>query len=319
MLRVDPDVTAVVTVYELYASFLIANGMARFASGLSEAQQGHWVSNQVEHFRLAMVGVQRLLDIGPVVPIDCAVVVPCVWLQHLGFPPGVVSNLPGLTLPYWQEARDLLKGLSTFLWQQRLLANHAKGVEVWRHWPVGISDSQMSFVDHCIPHTSILYTPRVRLVVKRPTLKWHYQRDEAQDWFSRLRSNFTLKGFEDRDHEMYRTCALFGVHSVNTKRALTVSLHASLARFRLLAAHLEQCSSPAREDCHIGSVFNVAGRLVCEKCGHTGPFSLKRAWLIGPCKYKTTKPLLDAAILNVNALVEQLRVETETVTRLLKP
>eukprot|EP00971_Amphidinium_carterae_P094470 1869997-Amphidinium_carterae.1 len=189
-----------------------------------------------------MVGVQRLLDIGPVVPYDCKECVSIAWLQQLGFPPAAVSGLPGLVLPHWSAARELLEGLSTFIWSERLLCRHNRGVEIWRRWPLGIPDSQLDFSSHSLSCSSHLYTPRIRLLVKTPTSQWLYQQEQAQVWLAKLRSAINRSGMADRSSAMYHLCALYGVYSKSTVSALTAALPAGLNRLVLLTTHLEHCN-----------------------------------------------------------------------------
>eukprot|EP00971_Amphidinium_carterae_P240434 4773018-Amphidinium_carterae.1 len=103
---------------------------------------------------------------------------------------------------------------------------------------------------------------------------------------------------------MYHLCALYGVYSKSTVSALTAALQAGLKRLVLLTTHLGHCNVTDRSFYHVGSRFNISGRM--------------RAWLIGPCIVSTTESVLDTAKSNVAVLKEHARSEANIVSTMLK-
>ena len=118
-------------------SFVLVHQGYRLETGRGEQTNGHWISNQLSHFKTALKAFQVrtqapiLLADPPAKEMDHS------WIRALGFPRQECLSQP-IHLPKWQEARDLIASAPHTLCAQDLTQPHA---ERWRRWVVGIPGS----------------------------------------------------------------------------------------------------------------------------------------------------------------------------------
>ena len=225
------------TLLEAYVSFVLTMGGKRWETGQGAAQNGHWVSNQLVHFKIALKSFQCLASA------DLLLSSPPLrqqgggWLTRLGFPrQECLCNL--VYLPFWPRVRQLLREAPTQLFTLKLEKHSA---ERWRRWEVGEPGSQMYPAGggglDIVPLWRI---PLDRLTQKQRAPPWWSQVAEAKRTLKRLESLALARQRWD-GRPVYQWLEERGAVTYTTIQGVLSTLHADMKRAKVLEALEQQC------------------------------------------------------------------------------
>ena len=96
------------SVIELYASYLVANGMHRFSSGLSQNEHGAWWTTQLAQFVRGIRSAQGLMLAEPVLPATDKGAERLDFVRRWHIPQQVAVIRRGLMVPEHVRVRELL-------------------------------------------------------------------------------------------------------------------------------------------------------------------------------------------------------------------
>eukprot|EP00971_Amphidinium_carterae_P337073 6473726-Amphidinium_carterae.1 len=279
-----PETTPQCSFLELLLSFVLSNSGCRFYTEIPEAQNGHWVSVQLEQFKLAMRTAQTILHAPAIVPATAEFGL-VYWFKKLGLPPQS-ALCPGIILPHWQEVRDLLFSFPISI-ARHYSQDLSRGVDLWRRWDPGLHESQCVLSLSCPGYRGVidqltghpLHLSHTFRICRSQRIEWKLDLYRAREFRARLllcpAFHVSILG-----ESLQSRIEAHGVISHSDLRALAVSWGAGIcSRLRLLESHLDYAVS---HNCHV-VIDPFRGRMLCALCGTAGYTSFKSAWLRQSC------------------------------------
>ena len=277
-LRRSPQLHEVtrISVLELYVSYVLSGGGARFASGLSEASHGSWWTTQLSQFLRAVRVMQAHVLQEALVPLLDSDAIKLDWCRHWHIP-SQGSCLPGLMLPNHESVRRYLDTWSVM--PHPVEDTATKGAELWRRQPLGTDKSQLSH-QSLHPQQSLVWRwppdiPRIRLRWKTCLPPWARAFYANQAWVN------AVTQLQSAHPELVRLVQIASIEGTTCRGDLSRIAGKRTKRALLLRSLVSQNSKALDTASHVAIDCGI--RVTCSLCGVAAPLSHTRVWFSKPC------------------------------------
>ena len=262
------------TLLELYGAYLCANGGARFHSGVSCKQNGHWLSSQLETFTNAWKAFEALTGFEPLVPARAKDMRTTKWGTALGLPPLPLLLRP-VILPRWCEVRRWIETYSQALAEMQAQP-HEEQARLWRRWIVGAPNTQ-TMLSGDLSVVTLLMKPSTRTRVKCTPTSWETQCWTLKRFITQLCTQpLALARWPDAQCTVATYLQYEGVINFEALTALA-KWHRMIAnRAALLLRHEQSAVGHSIDDPY-------THRPVCTQCQASGYTTFAPSWLRSKC------------------------------------
>eukprot|EP00971_Amphidinium_carterae_P329693 6462316-Amphidinium_carterae.1 len=265
-LTIDLALVPVCTLLELYVCFVLEGEGALFCNFVPNAQNGHHISLQMESFRHALLSLQEVVGLTPLIAAQHTREF-VTWPLHYGLPKQEVL-IRKVLLPGWHRVRARIAEASVDI-ARTCTGDEGKGVEVWRRWCVGVPGTQTD-INSGFSFSSLVSSEPKRISRRSPM--WRQVAFKAHWWFLEVCSRAGLTS------EQSSYIRRLGVTRPEEIRALAIMF----ASVRRRAAHFIEYNNSASDIQHIVASATHP-RLLCARCQLAGPLTYKIAWLRNRC------------------------------------
>ena len=297
-MSLQPQAVPRISVIELYVSYIIASGGARFSSGLSEASHGSWWTTQLAQFMRALRAMQAHVLPVPVVPLQDSDAPRVDWCRRWHIPPQVAC-VPGLMVPGHRSVRDYLSAWSVMPTPSEATAT--PGAELWRRQPIGDHESQRHHYS-MLPHQSLAWqwpssVPRIRLRWKSRLPPWAHAFYANQSWVREVKS------LQELHPELSRLVQIASVEGTTGRGDLSRIAGKRTKRSLLFKSLVSHNLTAIDSSSHIA--FDGGIRVMCSLCEAAAPLSHTRIWFTKTCSGDRggRRDLVDVANRRLNDLI----------------
>ena len=265
-----------VSLIEVYISYLITNGWARFLSTAPESAQGGRITSHLEAFRDGLQYIQATACYDYLLPCIEKGNPRVMWLRRIGLPDSLEMG-KGILIPHWQEVRRYLCRLSRET--PDLEPGAPPNAQLWRRLSVGIPGSQVDPSLGTLPTRPLAWGPATRIARKMRPPTW-------------IRDIHTVRPFVrqiEADPRFETTVGSRTLRSIMCDGGVSSPMQIrNFGRTQMLQGQrtqrfIEHARHAFRRGVHISSTPDIGVRPICRACGKCGPMTNAYQWLALPC------------------------------------
>ena len=284
--RGDQDRVPRVSVLEMYASYIMANGGHRFHTGITKEARGEWITSDLELFGHALQSFQAISCFDDLVfgPGEHGKVEK--W-STARLPPSQSLKMKVL-LPHWRATRLMLVDLLTQV--PPISGDETLHAEMWRRLSFGKAGTQMQG-QGALPATALVWRPLRRIRYKEQIPTWAREGAETRGfrgWVARQTVSQTMidgKTFLQILQEQ-------GVASTAMLGRFRQAQQQQLKRTNKFIEHALRARAKSQ---HATTVLAIGERPQCVACQKIGALSKAFNWLQTRCDsirtYDMTSPI----------------------------
>ena len=264
------------SVIELYTSYLLANGMCRFGSGISDEENGAWWTNQLAQFVRGLRSAQGLMMREPLLPATDKGAERLDFVRRWHIPPQLAVIRRGLMIPSHTAVREYLDNWCL------MPAGHAhsstSGAEMWRRQEIGIAHSQIEG-GGSLSHRSLCWqwactVPKSRWRQKRAPAAWMTSFYSLRDWVANVKAQLEAQ-------QLNHLIDLMSVEGIGSVRDMSTCAGKRTKKAKLLLSIADDNERSVSSSNHVGQGGGL--RIICALCRQCAPLSHSRVWVKKQC------------------------------------